>query len=86
MNDIMHPYLYLPSSYCCILEQVTLLLLFQFWRMALTISADSNKPPTRDNPEPPSHFPLVRGEKQHPSKAGGENASVYFIGTATTIL
>ena len=52
----------------------------------ITINPASTKPPTRDNPQPASRLPEAKEEKQHPSKAGSENASVYFIGTATTIL
>jgi hypothetical protein len=54
--------------------------------MSITINPASTKPPTRDNANPPVHLPVAKNEKQHPSKAGGENASVYFVGTATTIL
>ena len=54
--------------------------------MSIVINPASTKPPTRDNANPPTHLPVAKAEKQHPSKAGGENASVYFVGTATTIL
>ena len=54
--------------------------------MSITINPASTKPPTRDNANPPAHLPVAKDEKQHPSKGGGENASVYFVGTATTIL
>lgn len=54
--------------------------------MSITIDPATTKPPTRDNANPPAHLPVAKEEKQHPSEAGGENASVYFVGTATTIL
>ncbi|KIR52007.1 lactamase [Cryptococcus gattii Ru294] len=54
--------------------------------MSIVINPATTKPPTRDNANPPTHLPVAKTEKQHPSKAGGENASVYFVGTATTIL
>lgn len=54
--------------------------------MSITINPATTKPPTRDNANPPTHLPVAKNERQHPSKAGGENASVYFVGTATTIL
>ena len=52
----------------------------------ITINPAFTESPTRYNTQPPSHLPEAKKEKQHPSKGGGENASVYFIGTATTIL
>lgn len=47
------------------------------------------QPPTRDLPataKVPSSLPGAKETKLHPSMAGGENASIYFVGTATTIL
>ncbi len=45
--------------------------------------------PTRDHP-PDKPFkeslPPAKEAKVHPSKAGEENARIFFIGTATTIL
>lgn len=45
--------------------------------------------PTRDLPPERSvatNLPDAKEIKVHPSKPGGENASIYFVGTATTIL
>lgn len=58
----------------------------KYGNMSIVINPATTKPPTRDNANPPTHLPVAKTEKQHPSKAGGENASVYFVGTATTIL
>lgn len=52
----------------------------------ITINPAFTESPTRYNTQPPLHLPEAKKEKQHPSKPGSENASVYFIGTATTIL
>ncbi|KAJ9270419.1 hypothetical protein DTO212C5_3450 [Paecilomyces variotii] len=55
----------------------------------LTIDPRSTKAPTRDLPSSkivPSELPDAKEIKAHPSKSGGENASLYFVGTATTIL
>lgn len=47
------------------------------------------QPPTRDLPSTakvaPS-LPDAKAVKAHPTNAGGENGSLYFVGTATTIL
>lgn len=56
------------------------------------ISIDPKKvqPPTRDRPvgktSLPDTLPDAKAIKIHPSQSGGENASIYFVGTATTIL
>lgn len=42
--------------------------------------------PTRDNQSFPSNLPDAKETKVHPTNAGGENASLFFVGTATTIL
>lgn len=53
-----------------------------------TLQLDSSKPlaPTRDNADFPASIPQAKATQTHPSKAGDENASIYFIGTATTVL
>ncbi|KAF2211939.1 hypothetical protein CERZMDRAFT_42233 [Cercospora zeae-maydis SCOH1-5] len=54
-----------------------------------TVQLDPSKPkaPTRDNAEFPASMPQAKQTQTHPSKTGGEdNASVYFIGTATTVI
>jgi hypothetical protein len=56
---------------------------------SLTIDAKKELAPTRDFPPGktlPEHLPLPKEVNVHPSKAGGENASLFFVGTATTIL
>ena len=55
----------------------------------LTIDPSAAIPPTRDYPSDaklPESLPNAKETKLHPSNAGGENASLLFIGTATTIL
>ena len=55
----------------------------------LKIDPGNVKPPTRDFPSSatlPDKLPDAKEVKVHPSNAGGENASLYFVGTATTIL
>jgi hypothetical protein len=55
----------------------------------LEILAGGEKPPTRDLPSGKSfsNANLQPAEvKVHPSGSGGENASIFFVGTATTIL
>lgn len=45
--------------------------------------------PTRDAPSgviAPDHLPTPKGIATHPSTPGGENASLFFVGTATTIM
>ena len=55
----------------------------------LTVDPSQAQPPTRDLPAD-AHFPNLLADaketKVHPSNAGGENASLLFVGTATTIL
>lgn len=52
----------------------------------LILTSESNEPPTRDHTHPES-LPAAQNVKHHPTKASNsENASIYFIGTATTIL
>lgn len=55
----------------------------------LTIDPRTTQPPTRDLPSTaklPSQMPGAKEVKVHPTKAGSENGSIYFVGTATTIL
>ena len=35
---------------------------------------------------PPEALPEAKEVKVHPTKSGGEDASIYFVGTATTIM
>ncbi|RAL10471.1 MBL fold metallo-hydrolase [Aspergillus homomorphus CBS 101889] len=59
----------------------------------LTIDPTHPKPPTRHHHEghnapssiPPS-LPKAKATKAHPSNPGAENASIYFVGNATTII
>jgi hypothetical protein len=56
---------------------------------SLTIDPKAEQAPTRDFPPHknlPEHLPLPKEVNVHPSKSGGENASLFFVGTATTIL
>jgi hypothetical protein len=56
---------------------------------SLSIDLQEELAPTRDFPPGktlPGHLPLPKEVNVHPSKAGGENASLFFVGTATTIL
>lgn len=56
----------------------------------LTLDPSNPKPPTRDHPDGHSHpssLPAAKETKVHPtSSSGDENASIFFVGTATTIL
>ena len=55
----------------------------------LTIDPSNPQAPTRDLPsgkEVPTSLPDAKETKLHPSNDGGENASLLFVGTATTIL
>lgn len=55
----------------------------------LTIDPSASEAPTRDLPADkalPDNLPDAKETKLHPSNAGGENASLLFVGTATTIL
>ena len=55
----------------------------------LTIDPSKAQPPTRDLPagaQCPGALADAKETKVHPSNAGGENASLLFVGTATTIL
>ncbi|KAE8329784.1 beta-lactamase superfamily domain-containing protein [Aspergillus sergii] len=53
----------------------------------LTVDLRNTEAPTRDAPgDVPASLPPAKDSKQHPRRGGDENASVYFIGTATTII
>lgn len=55
----------------------------------LTIDPSTAQPPTRDLPagaKLPSSLPDAKETQVHPKNAGGENARLLFVGTATTIL
>jgi hypothetical protein len=52
----------------------------------LTIDPTEKQPPTRDHANHPETIPPAKETKLHPETAGAENASIYFVGTATTIL
>ena len=56
---------------------------------SLTVDPKKEQAPTRDFPSGkalPEQLPLPKEVNVHPSKSGGENASLYFVGNATTIL
>jgi hypothetical protein len=56
---------------------------------SLTIDPKAEQAPTRGFPTHktlPEHLPLAKEVNVHPSKSGGENASLFFMGTAITIL
>jgi hypothetical protein len=53
----------------------------------LILDPKTNEPPTRDHQAHPSKLPAAKSVKTHPTKPqSSENASIYFVGTATTIL
>ncbi|RDW57860.1 MBL fold metallo-hydrolase [Aspergillus mulundensis] len=54
----------------------------------ITIDPRKVQPPTRDGGlnDLPEHLPTPKATNTHPVKPGGENASIYFVGTATTII
>lgn len=54
----------------------------------LSIEPRDEEPPTRDLPSatPSSNLPSAKNIKVHPSSTGEENASIFFVGTATTIM
>lgn len=51
-----------------------------------TLNPSISKPPTRDHANFPDSLPPAKETKLHPTDAGNENASLFFVGTATTIL
>ncbi|KAL4813007.1 beta-lactamase-like protein [Aspergillus spinulosporus] len=54
----------------------------------ITIDPKKVQPPTRDGTakDIPAQLPIAKASNTHPTKPGGENASIYFVGTATTII
>ncbi|KAF1914955.1 beta-lactamase superfamily domain-containing protein [Ampelomyces quisqualis] len=54
----------------------------------LTLKPSSSGPPTRDNPSIPASLPDAKETKLHPTNApdASTNASLFFVGTATTII
>jgi hypothetical protein len=54
----------------------------------LTLDPSHHLPPTRNHPETAisTSMPDAKETKVHPTISGAENASLYFVGTATTIL
>ncbi|KAJ6105115.1 hypothetical protein N7523_010189 [Penicillium sp. IBT 18751x] len=55
----------------------------------LFINPEDDRPATRDLPSSatmPNELPHANEVKLHPSEYGSENASIYFVGTATTIM
>ncbi len=52
----------------------------------MILNPSVNEPPTRDHKNHPTTLPEAKEIKSHPTKAGSENASIFFVGTATTIL
>jgi len=56
---------------------------------SLTLDPFRFEAPTRDHPHGqsfPKSLPEAKETKVHPTNPGSENASIYFVGTATTIL
>lgn len=56
---------------------------------SITLDPSHTAAPTRDHPQGEAHptsLPEPKEIKVHPTKSGSENASIYFVGTATTIL
>jgi hypothetical protein len=45
-----------------------------------------HKPPIRGQQSAPTALPKAQATKVHPKNSGSENASLFFVGTATTIL
>jgi len=43
-------------------------------------------PPTRNREHQATSLPTPKQTQTHPTKSGSENASLFFVGTATTIL
>jgi len=52
----------------------------------LTLDPTHHQAPTRDHQHFPNQLPDAKETKLSPSNAGGENASLFFVGTATTVL
>jgi hypothetical protein len=52
----------------------------------LILDPTVKQPPTRDHNVFPERLPDAKEVKASPKSTGGENASLFFVGTATTIL
>jgi hypothetical protein len=52
----------------------------------LTVNTSLRKPPVRTKQTAPTSLPNPQEIKVHPRTPGNENASLFFVGTATTIL
>jgi len=52
----------------------------------LILDPTVNEAPTRDHTNHPSSLPLAKETNVHPKSSGSENAAIFFVGTATTIL
>jgi len=52
----------------------------------LVLDPSVNEPPTRDHDHHATSLPTVKVTQIHPTKSGAENASILFVGNATTIL
>ena len=53
----------------------------------LKINPQNPQPPTRDHHDHPSSLPAAKATKLHPTNASDDaDASIFFVGTATTIL
>lgn len=57
------------------------------YKYQLSLDPSNRQPPTRDGGSFPESIPAAKETKTHPTRTSGEeNASLYFIGTATTLL
>jgi hypothetical protein len=52
----------------------------------LVLDPSVNEPPTRDHDHHATSLPTAKVTQVHPTKSGAENASILFVGNATTIL
>ncbi|TVY75777.1 hypothetical protein LSUE1_G004478 [Lachnellula suecica] len=52
----------------------------------LVLDPSVNEAPTRDHEHHATSLPIAKSTQTHPTKSGSENASIFFVGTATTIL
>jgi hypothetical protein len=55
----------------------------------IQLDPQAKKPPTRDHPHDKQlqeALPKAIQTRVHPTKSGNENASIFFVGNATTIL
>lgn len=54
----------------------------------IIVDPDNAQAATRDGvaADVPKSLPTPKASNRHPSDPGGENGSVYFVGTATTIM